>query len=290
MDSFEKEPPVDHPLMNYHKGLPDDDVSSIYDEDYKPAAHPLALVGSILCPFAWLCSCFVVREQTSVVQLHCGRFTSLFEGPGIHVSNPCGRTLRVISKRKQVIQIPASQVADLNGNPLKVSAIVTFYFHNSVKAAFAVQNPVEFVRSNATSVLQAIVSKYPYERRHGDDPADNNNHHHIHNLKTESTVVSQEAVAMLQQHVDVAGCKILSFAFNEISYSKEIASAMLKKQEAEIVVQARGTITRGAVDIADQAIQSLADQGIHLTPAEKSRVIGNLLYVTCGDGASAPNK
>jgi hypothetical protein len=42
-------------------------------------------------------------------------------------------------------------------------------------------------------------------------------------LKTESSVISLEAVRLLQEKVAVAGAKILSFSFNEISYAPEIA-------------------------------------------------------------------
>jgi hypothetical protein len=58
-------------------------------------------------------------------------------------------------------------------------------------------------------------SRYPYESRRGE--------HAEHNLKTESSVISLEAVRLLQEKVAVAGAKILSFSFNEISYAPEIA-------------------------------------------------------------------
>lgn len=41
-----------------------------------------------------------------------------------------------------------------------------------------------------------------------------------------------------------AGVVILSFNFNELSYAPEIASQMLKRQQAHALVQARATIVQ----------------------------------------------
>lgn len=49
----------------------------------------------------------------------------------------------------------------------------------------------------------------------------------------------------LQRRVEIAGAKVDSFRFNEISYAPEIAQGMLKKQQAEAIVQSRSTLVRG---------------------------------------------
>ena len=78
-------------------------------------------------------------------------------------------------------------VTDANGNPLDVSAVVTFYFENPIRAALAVENAMTFVRSQAQIVMKQVVSQYPYEERAGQK--------HEHSLKSESAAVSREAVA-----------------------------------------------------------------------------------------------
>ncbi len=83
-----------------------------------------------------------------------------------------------------------------------------------------------FVRSQATTVMKQVraracgvcvcvfaltcarrlqvVSRYPYEERQGQ--------HHEHNLKSESSIVSNEAVQLLQDKVNISGARILTFA------------------------------------------------------------------------------
>jgi hypothetical protein len=127
--------------------------------------------------------------------------------------------------------------------------------------------------------MKSIVSKYPYERREGSTQE--------HDLKTESSVISQEAVDVLQQRVAVAGAKILSFSFNEISYSSEIAANMLKLQQARALIEARTTIVQGGVDICDYAIHELDRKGIKLENDEKDRLINQLMAVIVGDSGDA---
>ncbi len=95
-----------------------------------------------------------------------------------------------MSRKKQVCDVPLSKVIDLNGSPLNVSAVVTYYVENPLRAALAVENCHVFVRTTAHAVMRQLVSRYPYEARKGD--------HSEHNLKTESNIISEEAVQLLQ--------------------------------------------------------------------------------------------
>lgn len=250
-----------------------------YDTNYKPKAHPLSIFGSILFPCMWLGAAFCIKEQEEFVQLHWGRYTGLFNTPGCHCSNPCGRSLRTISKKKQVARVPLATVVDVNGTPLEVSAVITYYFANSVRAALAVENPSAYVITQASAVMKQVASKYPYEERQGQVAE--------HDLKTESVAIGQEAVNLLSTRVEIAGAKILSFAFDQISYSEEIAGGMLKRQQADALIEARSTIVRGAVDIAHDAITQLKNKDIELDEEEKARLISNLMSVICADGNTA---
>lgn len=67
---------------------------------------------------------------------------------------------------------------------------MAYYIENPLRAALAVENSHEFVRTTAHAIMRQLVSRYPYESRRGD--------HSQHNLKTESSLISQEAVQLLQ--------------------------------------------------------------------------------------------
>ena len=82
--------------------------------------------------------------------------------------------------------------------------------------------------------------------------------------------------------------RILSFSLSDLSYAPEIASAMLVKQQAHALIQARKMIVAGAVDIAQSAVVQLESRGVVLTSGEKARMVTNLLSVICGDANVTP--
>ena len=247
-----------------------------YPSDLKTGIHPLACCLSVLFPCCWLCSCYSVKEQTSIVRLTFGRYSGLDKTPGIHCANPCGRELRYVSQKKNIINLPLTKVADAAGSPVNVSGVVTFYTDNPIRAALAVENCREYVRTSGMAVLKKLVSMYPYERRPGDMTYE-------HDLKTESTVISKMGVDILQQRVAAAGAHVLTFSFNEISYSEEIAAGMLKRQQAEALIEARSLIVMGAVQISSHAVDELKRRGVELSIPAKEKLLNDLMTVICGE-------
>jgi hypothetical protein len=72
-------------------------------------------------------------------------------------------------------------------------------------------------------------------------------------------------VDLLQQKVNVAGTKILSFDLMEIAYAPEIAAGMLRRQQAGALVAARKVIVDGAVQICGETIQQLKKNGVGMS-------------------------
>jgi len=108
-------------------------------------------------------------------------------------------------------------------------------------------------------------------------------------LKVNANEIGQEMVKLLQEHVDVAGVKVISFQFNDLSYAPEIASAMLKKAQAQALVAARKKIVDGAIDIALGAVTELEKKGVTIQQSDKSKIVTNLLTVICSDTDAKPS-
>ncbi len=62
---------------------------------------------------------------------------------------------------------------------------------------------------------------------------------------------------------------------------------MLKRQQAQALIEARTTIVRGAVGIADGAVRELERRGITMDDAEKQRILSNLMSVIVGDSSDS---
>ncbi|PRP88313.1 hypothetical protein PROFUN_03422 [Planoprotostelium fungivorum] len=243
------------------------------------STSPLAVcLGITCCPITVLCSWFTVPVREEAVLLSYGKYTGTVTDPGCHFATCFGREIIKISTRKQSIELPNTKIVDRNGSPLLISGIVVFQFINSKRAALDIQNAFTFIRDQSQAVMKQIVSEYPYEC-HEDVDTD----YKGACLKTEAAEIGERLVQRLQSKVNIAGAKVISFQFNELSYAPEIAQGMLKKQQAMATVGARRTIVEGAVEIAHGAVMRLEERGIKLDQAEQTRLVTNLLTVICSE-------
>ncbi|KAL3904932.1 MAG: hypothetical protein SGARI_004692 [Bacillariaceae sp.] len=191
------------------------------------------------------------------------------------------------------------KVVDSRGNPVMVSAVVTFEPTSAKKARIDVQNPwpnpswgfsmirttpngtvtsssagapgTAFLELQAEAVLKQVTSQFPYEAPDGQP-----------SLQTEGSHISHELISKLQARVLVTGAKILSFDLVDLSYASEIAQAMLVRQQAAALVDARKLIVQAAVDMTTTAVNQLEqkmDRGQPLPDAVRNRLCTNLLTV-----------
>jgi len=118
---------------------------------------------------------------------------------------------------------------------------------------------------------------YPYEAREGE-----------HSLKKEAPHLRGQMIDMLQERVKAAGVEIVSFELTDLAYAPEIAQAMLIRQQAEAMVDARKIIVDGAVSICYGALSGLSDRHVQLSTADQAKLVTSLLVVICGDAKVQP--
>ena len=95
--------------------------------------------------------------------------------------------------------------------------------------------------------------------------------------------------AELSSHLAIAGIEIIEARINYLAYSSEIASAMLRRQQADAIISAREKIVEGAVSMVDLALKKLSEDNIvELDEERKAAMVSNLLVVLCADEAASP--
>ena len=235
------------------------------------------ILSILFFPVTLLVSWLVVSPQQEVVLLRWGKFSKLVRDPGLSWVNVWGRKAIRISTKQQAIEVHRTVVADGNGNPIVVAAVVTFRFVDSKRAALDVEDAPGFVRTQAMAVLKQVASRYPYESAT-----------HEVSLKSETAGIAKEMREILQSKVVAAGAEIASFELSDLSYAPEIARSMLVRQQAQALVDARKVIVDGAVQIVHHAIELLGENGHKLQPSEEARLVSNLLVVICGDSHVQP--
>ena len=72
-------------------------------------------------------------------------------------------------------------------------------------------------------------------------------------------------------------------------FAPEIAAAMLQRQQASAVVDARKLIVDGAVGMVEMALQELSKKNVvELDDERKAVMVSNLLVVLCGNHDAQP--
>ena len=89
--------------------------------------------------------------------------------------------------------------------------------------------------------------------------------------------------------VAVAGLEIVETRISALSYAPEIAQAMLQRQQATAIVDARETIVEGAVTMVESALSKLEERDIvDLDSERRASMVSNLLVVLCSDSSTQP--
>jgi len=231
-----------------------------------------------LCPCVCCCSWKQVNVGQEIVVMRWGQYAGTKKDAGCHWINCIGADTINVSVKLEPYNLPVAKMVDRNGNPLNVSGVLVYSVENSSRAVLNIENYKSFVHELAATTLKQVVSRFPYESHDEKEPS----------LKTEANTIGKELVNTLQSKVARGGIRVHSFEFNELSYAPEIASQMLKRQQAVALVQARSKIVEGAVDTAYDAIQRLKKKGINLSDGTTERLVTNLLTVMVSDENAQP--
>jgi len=191
-------------------------------------------------------------------------------------------TKKKISLKAKTLNNDKQRINDLLGNPVIIDTVVVWRIVDTAKAMFNVDNFIEFLSIQCDSSLRSIVSQYPY-----DLPRDGQSEDKC--LRSASEEVVQRLIADIQAKVEIAGMEILDARITNLSYAPEIASAMLQRQQASALVDAKQTIVDGAVDIVQMALKRLSeDNVVELDEERKAAMVGNLLVVLCSNSEAQP--
>ena len=108
-------------------------------------------------------------------------------------------------------------------------------------------------------------------------------------LRSGAEEVNRELEREIKERLDIAGIFVIEARINHISYSEEIASVMLRRQQATAVVAARYKIVEGAVGMVEIALEQLAEKDtINLDEETKAAMVSNLMVVLCSEESARP--
>lgn len=189
-------------------------------------------------------------------------------------------TNKKISLKAMTLNNDKQKINDQLGNPIIIGVVVIWKVVNTAQAVFAVDNFTEFLSIQTDSALRDIVRIYPYDSPEGEDE---------YSLRGSSQEVAEKLKKEIQSRVRIAGLEIMEARITQLAYAPEIASAMLQRQQATAIIEARQKIVEGAVGMVEMALDKLTEGDvIQLDEERKAAMVSNLLVVLCGNRDPQP--
>jgi regulator of protease activity HflC (stomatin/prohibitin superfamily) len=187
---------------------------------------------------------------------------------------------RKISLKVNSLKNDKQKVNDELGNPIEVGINVFWRITDLTKAVFAVENYKEYLSMQADAALRQVVRSYPYDMGGDSDEM---------TLRGSSTEVANKIKDILQEKAAVAGIEITEARITNLAYAPEIAAAMLQRQQATAIIDARQKIVEGAVSMVEMALNDLSSRKVvELDDERRAQMVSNLLVVLCGTKEAQP--
>jgi hypothetical protein len=220
----------------------------------------------------------IVQPNQAKVAIFLGRYVGTVRTAGFHWVNPL-TIRRHVSLRIRNLDTDVLKVNDANGNPIEISAVITWQVRDSAQAVFDVERYEEFVDIQAETAVRHVASVFPYDAYEERQAS----------LSGAADLVIATLHDDLQERLDVAGVAVFDTRLRRLAYAPEIAADMLRRQQANAVVAARQRIVEGAVGMVDHALSSLSERDIvELDEERKAAMVSNLMVVLVSDRGAQP--
>jgi len=218
----------------------------------------------------------VAPGEARVVQL-LGRYAGTIRAPGLQWVSPVTKRHK-ISTRVRNHETGLAKVNDADGNPIEISAVVVWQVADTAKALFGVDKFTSFVAIQAETAVRRVAGSYPYDSQDGKM-----------SLLQNADEITAALAAEIADRVRPAGVEIMEARLTRLAYAPEIATVMLRRQQAGAVVAARQRIVDGAVGMVEFALERLATGGVvELDEERKATMVSNLMVVLCSEHSTQP--
>jgi hypothetical protein len=135
------------------------------------------------------------------------------------------------------------------------------------------------VKVQSEAAVRNLATRYPY---------DAHEEGHV-SLRGSTAEVAKDLKHEIQERLAKAGVEVMEARISHLAYASEIASAMLRRQQAGAIIAARQKIVEGAVGMVEMALDLLSrSTQVKLDEERKAAMVSNLLVVLCADREAQP--
>lgn len=222
----------------------------------------------------------VIAPNTAKVLLLFGKYQGTVVTSGMYWVNPL-YARETVSLRARNFESEQLKVNDKMGNPVLISVILVWKVKDTYRASFEVDAYEKFVKIQTDSAVRKLAASYSYDHFEDERAAVT--------LSTDFDEINSTLERETAERLVIAGIEVIEARITHLSYAPEIASVMLRRQQASAVVAARNKIVEGAVGMVESALHLLSAKGIiDLDEEKKAAMVSNLMVVLCSDRDTQP--
>jgi len=222
----------------------------------------------------------IVNPNESKVLTLFGKYTGTVKQDGFFWVNPF-TVKKKVSLRAFNLNGQQLKVNDKVGNPIEIAAVIVWQITDTAKAAFAVENYLQYVNIQSEAAVRHLANSFPYDNIEDENASIT--------LRGGAEQVSILLEKELNERLERAGITVLEARISHLAYAPEIAHTMLQRQQASAIISARRLIVEGAVGMVEMALARLSEKKIvELDEERKAAMVSNLLVVLCGDRSVNP--
>ena len=244
---------------------------------------PPIIAVLVIAELLILAGFYMLQPNQAAVLTLFGDYVGTDRTEGLRWTNPFYRATKV-SLRAQNIISEKLKVNDKRGNPVEIAAAIVWRVQDTAQATFDVEDCYAYARMQAEAAIRHVASYYAYDEgdtSHGAEPEIT--------LRGSMDEVAAKLVSELQERLARAGIKVEEARLTHLAYAAEVASVMLRRQQAEAVLAARQKIVMGAVSMVETALHMLSERNIlTLDDERKAAMVSNLLVVLCSESEAQP--
>ncbi len=221
---------------------------------------------------------FVVQPNEGRVLVLFGKYIGSVRESGFFWANPFA-VKKHISLRIRNFNSDKIKVNDKHGNPIEIAAVVVWRVVDTARTLFDVEDFEEFVGIQSETAIRGLATGYPYDSQTEDQAS----------LRGNPQLIAEQLQEELQTRLQVAGVEVTESRISHLAYAPEIAQAMLRRQQAQAIVDARKKIVEGAVGMVDDALRLLSEQNIvELDEEKKATMVNNLMVALVSETQAQP--
>lgn len=239
-------------------------------------AMPLLLIPIGIISLIFFSGFTIIQPNEAKVITFFGKYVGTIKESGFLCTIPISSKNRIPLKLINFVT-GHLKVNDKNGNPIEIGAVVVWRVADAAQASLNIDDYKTFVANQSDIAVRTLAAHYPYDSEKEVS------------LRGNLDEIAAKLNAVLQEKLSLAGIVVEETKLSHLAYASEIAGAMLKRQQAVAILEARQYMVENALAIIDDVMKHFEGKdNIKISDDKKADLINSLLIVMTSDSETNP--